>query len=223
MRRLFGLTALVLGLSVIAERGAADDKKPSPPKSEESKKAEEGNKADKGQSPPMSAEMEAAYAKAGTPGPEHEMLKSRAGSWTHVVKFRMAPDQEWMELKGTSERKVMMGGRYVQQETKGAAMMEGQPPFEGFGVTGYDNIQKKYVNVWFDNEGTGMMISYGTADPTGKVITYAGEYPDAMTGKVKKIKSITRMKDDKTEVYEMYDTTPDGKEYVTLEVTYTKK
>ncbi len=218
MRKYFGLFAMLLGLAVSAGQARAQEKNGDHPKGEHPKKAEPGDKG--GQPDPA---MMAAYEKAGKVGPQHELLKSRIGSFNHVAKFRMSPDQPWMESKGATERKIIMGGRYVQQETKSAPMMEGGPAFEGLGITGYDNIQNKFVNFWIDNEGTGVMISYGTADGSNKVITYSGEYPDVMVGKLKKVKSVTRYKDDKTEVYEMYDTGADGKEYVNLEVTYTKK
>lgn len=187
-------------------------------------KAAEPKKDDKGGHGGGGEAMMAKMMEMSAPGPEHEVLKLMAGNWSYVTKWRMAPDAPWSESKGMSKVEVLFDGRFAKQELKGDGMSEDGPPFEGRGVTGYDNFRKKYVNAWIDNHGTGVMLSYGTADPSGKVITYRAEEPDWMNpGKTKTAKSIYRIKDDRTHVYEMYDTGPDGKEYLSLEVTYTRK
>jgi len=101
--------------------------------------------------------------------------------------------------------------------------MMGGVPFEGFGMTGFDNVSKKYYNVWADNMGTGIMTSTGTADASGKTFTYNGEYNCPITGGKKTAKSILKIVGDDKLVYEMYDKTPDGKEFVSLEVTYARQ
>lgn len=219
-----GLVLALLAIVALAGSGIADDKKPAPAKPDESKKAEGAKKTEEAKSgtPEMNAEMEA-WMKAMAVGPEHNKMAAMVGKWDHVSKHRMAPEAPWEESKGTTEFKSMMGGRFIAQDVKAPPMFPGTPPFEGFGLSGFDNVTKKYVSIWVDNLGTGMMVSYGTADATGNVVTYASEYPDPMTGKMKKIKSITRFKDAKSHAFEMYDTGADGKEYMMFEVTYTKK
>jgi hypothetical protein len=192
-----------LAVGGIAALAWAQEKKPTEPKPGEPKKAEESKKAEPGKGAAEADPMMEAYMKAAMPGKEHEVLKLMAGSWVAKSKFRMAPDQPWEESTGTSERKLIMDGRFLQTELKSPPADEGMPPYDGLSITGYDNTLKKYFNTWVDNMGSGVMISYGTADATGKVITYTSEYPDPMTGKVKKYRTVTRLKDDKTEVFEM--------------------
>lgn len=188
-----------------------DDKKPGDAKKDAS--------AGHGDDPMMAMMME-----LGTPGPEHKLLEGMAGNWDHTVKWRMDPSAPWEESKGTTMREVIFGGRFVRQETKSPPMIPGGQPFEGRGVSGYDKARKQYVSAWIDNEGTSIMMSYGTADASGKVITYTSDDPDWHNpGKLKKTKSVYRFKDDKSHVFEMYETGPDGKEFVMLEVVYTKK
>jgi hypothetical protein len=56
------------------------------------------------------------------------------------------------------------------------------------------------------------------------VFTFEGTYDDYMTGqKDKKSKSIIRFVDKDTHVLEMFDTTPDGQEYRSMELTYTRR
>ena len=56
------------------------------------------------------------------------------------------------------------------------------------------------------------------------MFTFEGTYDDYMTGqKNKKSKTILRVMDKDTRVLEMFDTAPDGQEYRSMEMTYTRK
>lgn len=158
------------------------------------------------------------------PGPEHAKLKQLTGKWTFVTKHRMSPDQPWEEAPGKAEYKWILGGRVLTHEVKSDPnpkdpIMGG---FEGFGLTGYDNMTKKYWNTWADNMGTAVMLSTGTADSSGKTFTYSGEYDCPMTGQRKTAKSVLKIAGDDKVVFEMYDKDPAGKEYMMLEVTYAR-
>ena len=48
-----------------------------------------------------------------------------------------------------------LDGRYIKVDVAGD--MPGMGPFTGFGLTGFDNVSKKFVSTWVDNMGTGMM------------------------------------------------------------------
>lgn len=207
-----------------------DDKKPADTAKKETPPADKKPEAAKdpktaGQ-PPMTPEMQKemeAWMKAMTPGPEHETLKKLAGSWSYTLKHRHDANSPWMDSTGTLERKVVMGGRYIHEEVKGPPVMPDMPPFEGMGLGGYDNVQKKYWGTWMDNLGTGLMTMVGSADASGKVITYSAEFWDPTTGKPKKHKHVFTIKDDKTNTLQMLDTDKDGKEFSMFEMTCTRK
>ena len=97
-------------------------------------------------------------------------------------------------------------------------------PFEGFGMLGYDNMKKKYISMWVDNMGTGMMTSEGTADGSGKTFTFTTEegYVCPMSGQHEKPKTVLKMVGEDKMVFEMHNKGPDGKEFMNLEVTYTR-
>ena len=100
------------------------------------------------QSPGDNAEQEASVQKwiaFMTPGVEHEVLKQKVGTWTVTMEMRTAPDAPAIVAKGTSEAKLVMGDRYLQDTIK--SDIQGQP-FEGSGTTGYDKLKKKFVSVW---------------------------------------------------------------------------
>src|SRR5262249_55616944 len=98
--------------------------------------------------PPSEQAAMEAMIKAATPGPEHKRLNDLAGSFTYTMKAWMAPGQPPQESTGTSENKWILDGRFLAQTVSGtfAGM-----PFHGYGLSGYDNVQKKYVSVWMDS------------------------------------------------------------------------
>lgn len=153
------------------------------------------------------------------PGEGHAKLKGMEGNWDAVVKDYMSSATP-TESKGTCTRKWIMDGRYLQEDFSSDFM---GMPFKGMGLSGYDNITKKYVATWVDNMGTGIMSSTGTLDATGKIFTYEGESSDPMSGKVVKMKMISTIVDDKKHTFVMNGPGPDGKDMKMMEITYTKK
>ena len=174
--------------------------------------------------PKMTAEQQAMMekmTKAATPGPQHEMLKKMAGEWNAKVTSQMDPSQPAQVEQSTSTLTMLMDGRYCQEVTSGNMM--GQP-FSGMGLTGYDNVLGKYVSTWVDNMGTGIMTSVGTADASGKVITWIGTMSDPVTGKLSKPRMVTTIKDDDHHTFEMYGIPPGGKkETKMLTIEYSRK
>jgi hypothetical protein len=116
--------------------------------------------------------------------------------------------------------KTLMDGRYYQEQASGQMM---NMPFSGMGITGYDKIQKKYVSIWIDNMGTGIMKSEGTASADGKTIEWTGESSDPMTGGVAKYRMVTTFINDNHYTFEMFGPTPDGKEMKMMTIDYSRK
>ena len=96
------------------------------------------------------------YKKLGTPGAPHKVLARMAGTWNTKMKSWMEPGKPPMESTGTSEQRMILGGRYLQQDFAGDMMGS---PFTGIGVTGHDNHTKKYVSTWIDSMGTARLRS----------------------------------------------------------------
>jgi uncharacterized protein DUF1579 len=164
--------------------------------------------------------MEEMMAKLAAPGPNHERLKKLAGDWNLTVKWTWDPSQPMQTTNSTSTITTLMDGRYCQEQSSGEMMGR---PFQGMGLTGYDNVLKKYESVWIDNAGTGIMRSEGTADASGNVVNWTGEESDPMTGKLTKVRMVTRFLDDNHHVFEMYIKDPAGKEYKSMEISYERK
>jgi hypothetical protein len=87
---------------------------------------------------------------------------------------------------------------------------------------GYDNVQKKFVIFWIDSSSTWFMLSAGTADKDGKTWRSSGEVSDPMSGKAKSYRDECVFEGPDRYVSRAYDKTPDGKEFKSMEITYTR-
>ena len=176
--------------------------------------------------PAMDSAMQAAMAKMqelGSPSEGHKALESFVGSWTYTGQFWMSPDGPPQTMTGTTMNTLIFGGRFLKQEFTGGAMMEGQPPFEGLGIVGYDNMRKEYQTVWFDNMATGMMQGTAQFDAAAKTLTEQGDFSCPMTGEThRKMRTTWKVLDANHTTYESYMSTPDGKEFKAMEIRYTR-
>jgi len=159
--------------------------------------------------------------KAATPGPQHASLAKMAGDWDCTVQYQMDPSKPMQEEKSTATITALMDGRYIQEVSTGQMM---GMPFSGMGIYGYDNVLGKYVSSWIDNMGTGIMKSEGTADASGKTITWTGTMSDPMTGKTAKERMVMTIVDDDHHTFEMYGVPPGAKqEMKTMTISYTRR
>ena len=119
-------------------------------------------------------EEQAAWMKAGTPGPQHQRFAQHAGNWTVEGSMWMAPDAPATAFKGKARLQVVMESRYEIQDFEGDFM---GMPFHGMGVTAYNNATGKYEGSWWDSMSTMIMQMGGTEDAQG-TITLESEFAD---------------------------------------------
>lgn len=96
-------------------------------------------------------------------------------------------------------------------------------PFTGRGYTGYDLYKKQYVGTWMDTMGTAIMNATGTADPSGKTITFTGSMDDPMSGKKMDFKEVVTVVDNDHHTFEMWMPDQAGKMFKMLEIQYARK
>jgi hypothetical protein len=169
---------------------------------------------------PNQDEMMKAWTAFATPGAPHKALEAFVGNWDVKSKFWMAPGAPPTESGGTSENKMILGGRYLEQRYEGT-MMGG--PFSGIGVTAFDNYKKKFVATWIDSMGTGIMVTSGTFDKAGKVITSLGTMDDPAEKRTVKVKTAVTLVDADHHTYESWSSGPDGKMVKSLEIHFMRK
>lgn len=165
-------------------------------------------------------EMMKKWEEYSTPGEEQKMLSTYEGNWTYTSKSWEKPDAKPEETKGTSSFKMIMGGRYLQQNVKGTAM--GQP-FEGQGTIGFDNAKERFDSTWMDSMGTGIMKGEGTYDKNKKIISEFGEFTCPMDDdKTAQYRSEWKLKDKNNMTFTMYAKGMNGieKEFKMMEMNY---
>jgi len=162
------------------------------------------------------AEMMAQWQAAATPALGHARLMSMVGTWRAKATFTMAPGAPESVSAGTSVHRLVLGGRFLEQNYKGTSM---GMPFEGIGFTGYDNVRQKYVGMWMDSFGTGMMTSTGTGRPTDQRMDFVCEAIEP-SGEKKVFDAIVRIQDHEHHSYEMWTKGPGGKSYRVMLIEY---
>jgi len=197
--RFIPVTSIGLCLVLAASVAMAKDKKP-----------------EKQMDPQAMMEM---YQKLATPGEPHKQLASLAGSWTTKTKEWMEPGKPPTEADGSVEMRMLLDGRFLQQDFTGEMM--GQP-YTGVGITGYDNLRKKYVSIWLDTMGTGPFMMEGTASGDGKTITLKGQHAEPGGGHMTH-RAVWKIVDSNTQTFDMWGAHGGGKEMKEMEIVYTRK
>jgi hypothetical protein len=123
-----------------------------------------------GAAPPMDpGAMEEAFKALATPGPEHERLAFLCGDWTVEGDLYFGPMPT--KAQGEAHFEWLLGDRYMAQNFQ--ADMAGQP-YEGMGVLGFSNAQKKYQQGWIDNWGTSISSFVGEWDAASGELVLKG-------------------------------------------------
>jgi hypothetical protein len=172
--------------------------------------------------PAIPEEMMKKWVEAAAPGDPHKLLDQFVGKWEVSSRVWLeGPGRPPMEGKAAAEIKWIMDGRYVQEDA--TSQMMGMA-HKSIGITGYDNLKKKYVTSYIDNMGTGIYTGEGTLDGSGKVMTLFGKYDEPTTGERDKvIKFVTRLIGPDKHVFEIYDLVGTPDEFKSLEMTYVRK
>jgi hypothetical protein len=168
--------------------------------------------------PEQQAEMMKAWEAYAKPGPHHEKFAKMEGKWTVNMEDYSAGGDKPMTFQGESEFELILGGRYLVNEYEGSMM--GQK-FEGMGISAYDNIKKKYVDIWIDNMGTGVFTSEGEENDKGDII-YTGKMTMPGMGEMT-TKHVVHDIDADTHTFTMYNIMPDGTEQKMIHMTYKRK
>lgn len=159
---------------------------------------------------------------AGTPGEQHEHLKDVVGTWEGKTSMVMAPGMPAMESVGKMTAEMIMDGRYLQITNEGD--MPGMGPYKGQGIYGFDNVSQKFVGVWYDNMGTGLMIGTGELSADGKSLTTNYTYNCPINKKPAPIREVDTKIDDNTRLLEMYSNDPKtGIEFKMMSIEYKRK
>jgi hypothetical protein len=169
---------------------------------------------------PDSATMMKNWQDYMTPGDVHKMMAKWDGTWNGEVTMWMYPGAAEQKSTSTAVNKMVLNGLY-QQSTHTGNMMG--MPFNGMSTVAYDIHKKEFVSTWIDNMGSGIMMLKGPWDEVTKTVTMKGTMVDAGTKADTDVRETFQIIDDNTQEMKMYVMTPDGKEFQTMNIRYTRK
>jgi hypothetical protein len=164
---------------------------------------------------PGGADAEKWMEDLATPGEMHRWLGAQAGDYDLDLTSYTPKGRE--ESKATASVRMILGGRFQEQRIRGT--MAGKP-FEGFGITGYDNAKKEFVYYWFDSMGTSASVARGQRSADGTSVKLDGSWD--MPGGAMTFTMTTTVRDERHMGFRMTGTWQ-GKETPMLEATYTRQ
>jgi len=159
----------------------------------------------------------AAYMAAATPGEHHATLAKLAGNWNVTSTMWMDPAAPPMESTGTAVKTMLMDGRYLQEEYSSNFM---GMPFNGMGITGYDNVTEQFTGVWFDNMSTMVMGFTGSFDAENNAIVCSADYMDAVSKEMTSTRMVTTLVSEDEHLFEYFSPGPDGGEVKSMVMVY---
>lgn len=167
--------------------------------------------------PEQQAMMEE-WNKIAAPGEHHKHLDYFVGQWkTKTKMFMGGPGSKAIESEGSSEMKWVLDGRFIMDNHQGTMM--GQP-YNGIGLTGYDNFRNLYVSSWYSNQGTNVLTMSGMRHPETGIFTYYGEMDEPALKVVgRTVKYVTKIVDADHYVFEIIDLHA-GDDYKVIEIEY---
>jgi len=160
------------------------------------------------------------WAALSRPGPSHKLLEMFAGEWESEISFRSGPDEERQVSAGTSSIHWVLGDRFLQEDFQGEASGE---KFQGMGLMGYDNGARQFKMVWIDSLNTALAVSSGRYNSERNVFEMTSDVYDPLLGGVKTVKSVLHIKSPDKYEFSMLDTAPNGREFTSFEMVYTRK
>ena len=178
--------------------------------------ARSASSEDAPKAPACTPEQQAAMEALATPGEMHAWLASRAGTYDMDIQT-MDAEGKPATAKATATISMVLGGRFQEQRLTGTFMGK---PYEGYGLTGYDNLKKEFVNYWFDTMGTAPSVATGQRSADGKTLTLTGTW-DMPFGPMP-FRYVMTHKTEKEMLFAAFGSM-DGKEFPMMEMTYTRK
>ncbi len=154
-------------------------------------------------------------------GPEAAVLQKLVGKFTTTVKTWMGSGEPTIS-KGKATTKSILGGLGIAFSVEGKGM-KGGPPFYGHGMQYWAPALGKYESVWLDSHShAGATRGIGTWNERTQTLTETMTSP-MPGGKTMTTRSELRIIDRNRHTLTFFMTGKDGKETVTMVITYKRK
>lgn len=106
-----------------------------------------------------------AWTSARTPGEAHDHLLRRVGEWDLTTRTWSEGSVEPQVSRATARRRMVLGGRYLEERVEAEVL---DAPFQGFGVTGYDNVTRRWWSTWIDTMSTAPVHTVSRPTPAAE-------------------------------------------------------
>lgn len=159
------------------------------------------------------------FAAINQPGTSHELLASFVGDWDVDVISWSSPEANPERSSARSRTDWILGYRYVREKYKSLAI---GPRYEGLGFLGYDAGARVYSSVWMDSLNTSIATSKGIYNPETAAFALRGEVYDPLLGRPKETRTLIQILSKDTYKVTLVDRTARGKDFKSLELTYTR-
>jgi len=130
--------------------------------------------------------MMAQALEAAKPVAEHQLLAELSGAWKVMSRFWFDPSQEPLTATGTASGAMILGGRFLQLNTK----MSGGLGGEAMSLFGFDRRTSEYTLIGVDTHGTYSISAAGKQDDARKGIVLHGNYADPSDGSEQKFRFV---------------------------------
>lgn len=221
------VAACIVGLAAVAgslvTAQPTKDAKPAVQPAKDAKPAAPAGQPEMQLPPGWTTEDMQACMAAGIPGKMHEHLAKSVGVWAGETTMWMGPGMDPMPKNTcTNTTSMIMDGRYAKSDMAGE--IPGMGPFNGLGITGFDNVSQKFVGTWIDNHGSGIMNGVGELAKDGKSMTWHFNYNCPITKKQAVMRQVETYTSPTTMTLDMFTNDPkSGKEYKCMHIDFTKK
>lgn len=138
-----------------------------------------------------------------------------------AIKHWKSPESEAVELTGTTTRRWILDGRFVEERAENGTSQGGR--FQSLRYLGYNRQTKLYECFWMTNTWTGVFTERGRYDPDSNVIRTQGSEVDSGSGVVILTTSELKIESPSRHMLTAYATGGDGVRWKQLEIIYSKK
>ncbi len=164
--------------------------------------------------------FEAALKKANAPNSNHKLLKKLVGSWDAEIKTWSEPNTEPILHSGSETSSLIFDGLFLKQELSG---LINNKPISTLSFLGFDNFRRAFTAFSVESGSTQIVMSRGTLDKTGKIITFSAVTTDPISQLPYRIKSIMTLISPAERKLEVIETYPNGDSLKTIEIRFTKR
>jgi len=155
------------------------------------------------------------------PGAGQKLMEKMVGDWD-VVKSIFPRGKEPVRTKGTCRQTMMHDGRFLKSEF--TFEEKDGTKTSGLGILGFDPKTDTFTSVWTDSRSTRMSLRQSEGKFNGEEVVLYGKSLENGGTDARHSRTVSRLEEDGHKlIHRQYIPSPDGKEFVIMELMMTRK